>query len=162
MKILTFISFLCVFTFASSIAAKQSGDDEKAVSAVLDNLHDAASKADYKRYFNNYSTHAIFFGTDITERWTIDEFKTYTKARFEKGSGWTYKKTSRHIYFSADKKTAWFDELLMNENYGECRGTGVLILENNAWKVVQYHLTIPIPNALAREVVAMIRKQKEE
>ncbi len=162
MKILTFISFLCVFTIASSITAKQSGDEEKAVSAVLDNLHDAASKADYERYFSNYSTHAIFFGTDITERWPIDEFKAYTKARFEKGRGWTYKKTSRYIYFSADKKTAWFDEILVNENYGETRGTGVLIVENNAWKVVQYHLTIPIPNALAREVVAMIKKQKEE
>ncbi len=161
MKILTFISLLCVFTFASSITAKQSGDEEKAVSAVLDNLHDAASKADYKRYFSNYSTHAIFFGTDITERWPIDEFKAYTKARFEKGSGWTYNKTSRYIYFSADKKTAWFDEILVNENYGETRGTGVLILKNNAWKVVQYHLTIPIPNALAREVVSMIKKQKE-
>ena len=63
--------------------------------------------------------------------------------------------------FSEDKKTAWFDELLMNQSYGECRGTGVMVLENGAWKIAQYHLTIPIPNELAREVVSMIRKLKK-
>ena len=29
---------------------------------------------------------------------------------------------------AADGKTAWFDEMLWNETYGTCRGTGVLVL----------------------------------
>jgi hypothetical protein len=34
----------------------------------------------------------------------------------------------RHIDFSADSKTAWFDEMLDTPNLGPCRGSGVLVL----------------------------------
>ena len=61
------------------------------------------------------------------ERWTIEAFKAYAQARFDQGTGWTYTPQSRHLYFSPDKKTAWFDEILHNERYGQCRGTGVLV-----------------------------------
>jgi hypothetical protein len=51
---------------------------------------------------------------------------------------------------------AWFDELLDNKKLGETRGTGVLVKQNGEWKVSQYHLTIPIPNALASSVAELI------
>jgi hypothetical protein len=47
--------------------------------------------------------------------------------------------------------------MLDNDSYGECRGTGVLLLTEQGWKISQYHLTIPIPNALAKDVVKQIR-----
>ena len=96
-------------------------------------------------------------GTDATERWPIEEFKSYTKARFESGGGWTYHMKSRFIYVSEDGNTAWFDELLHNENLGLTRGTGVLVNQDGNWLISQYNLTIPVPNQLARDLAARIR-----
>ena len=89
----------------------------------------------------------------------MEAFKAYALPRFQKGGGWTYKPTSRHVYLSPDGRTAWFDEILVNENYGETRGTGVLVKTTRGWKVAQYHLTVPVPNELLREVVEMIKQE---
>jgi hypothetical protein len=43
---------------------------------------------------------------------------------------------------------------------GRCRGTGVLRRVGGVWKIEQYHLAIPIPNALADEGVKRIRAGK--
>jgi ketosteroid isomerase-like protein len=140
-------------------SAQAVSAQELAVAQVLDQLHDAASKADFARYFGLYSDDAIFLGTDATERWTLGEFMAYAKPSFDQGRGWTYTVTERHISISDDGNTAWFDERLDNKQLGECRGSGVLVKPDGAWKVVQYNLTIPIPNALAGAVVDMIRMQ---
>ena len=133
--------------------------DEAAVSQVLDALHEAASNADGDRYFGLYTDDAIFLGTDASERWTRNEFMAYAKPYFDQGRGWTYTMTERHVYVAEDGVTAWFDERLQNEFLGECRGTGALVKVDGAWKVAQYNLTIPIPNALAGEFAERIRTQ---
>lgn len=142
---------------APAQAPADATEDEAAVWNVLDTLHDAASKADFDRYFGVYSDDAIFLGTDATERWTRDEFIAYAKPYFDQGRGWTYTMTERHVYVSDDGATAWFDERLDNEFLGECRGTGALVKVGGAWKVAQYNLTLPIPNALAGEFAERIR-----
>ena len=148
-----------IMMLSTGLAAGGAADNESRVAAVLDDLHDAASKADYDRYFGLYATDAIFLGTDATERWTIDEFKTYAGPSFEQGRGWTYVPTSRRVYVSADGNTAWFDETLENASYGECRGSGVLVNKGGRWLITQYNLTIPIPNALANEFVERIKTE---
>ena len=140
----------------------QEASDTAAVSAVLDDFHDAASAADFQRYFGHFAPGAVFLGTDATERWTLDEFRDFARPYFEAGRGWTYVATERHVDLSPDGRTAWFDELLDNESLGVTRGTGVLVRLDGAWKVAQYHLAIPIPNAIAGEVVEMIRELPEE
>ncbi len=147
----------CVAVLVSS-APPTPDDHPAAVAAVLENLHDAASKADGKRYFGCFAPDAVFFGTDATERWTIDEFRAYAQARFDQGTGWTYHPRKRHVFLSHDRETAWFDEALHNAKYGECRGTGVLVKRGDGWKITQYNLTIPIPNEIALEVVERIRE----
>jgi hypothetical protein len=62
------------------------------------------------------------------------------------------------VTFTPDGHTAFFDELLDNAGLGETRGSGVMVREGGAWKVAQYNLSIPIPNALADTVVGLIRK----
>lgn len=52
---------------------------------------------------------------------------------------------------------AWFDEQLSSAAYGKCRGTGVLRRIDRRWRIAQYNLTIPIPNAIAKGVVGQIR-----
>ena len=156
---------LYALTIAVSVTAVASirsadADDAVAIAHVLDQLHDAAAKADGVRYFNLFAPNAVFLGTDATERWPIDEFRTYAMKRFETGIGWTYHVRERHVYLDDDANTAWFDEVLHNDKYGECRGTGVLVKLAGAWKIVQYNLTIPIPNEIALDVVEMIRRQE--
>lgn len=131
------------------------------VEATLDDFHLAASEGDGKRYFSLFSDDAIFHGTDITERWTKAEFQEYALPHFEDGHGWTYIPQTRNTYISEDGNTAWFDETLLNDNFGLTRGTGVLVLTDSGWKIAQYHLTLPVPNNLIRDLVTMIEEQEE-
>ena len=136
-------------------------DARAAVSAVLDALHEAASEAEFDRYFSLYADEAVFLGTDATERWTREEFMDYARAPFETGRGWTYHTLERHIAIATDGRTAWFDERLENAGLGETRGSGVLVMEDGSWKVAQYNLTIPIPNEMALDVARTIRALRE-
>ncbi|WOI37594.1 nuclear transport factor 2 family protein [Alteromonas sp. CI.11.F.A3] len=163
----------CLNAFAaevvsSPIAPRTSTKDkalleaEEKVNKVLDALHQLASDANFDDYFALYSNDAVFIGTDATEIWTVSAFKAYAQPHFSKGQGWTYTPHSRHVYFSKNRDVAWFDELLDNKSLGVTRGTGVLVLQNNEWKVSQYHLTIPVPNALADSVAEQIKSHRKK
>lgn len=152
------IAFCCMINHAIAVS---EDDRTKAVSATLAALHEAASKADGEKYFSLFAPDAVFLGTDATERWTLDEFKTYALERFKVGKGWTYtlQPGSRHISFSPDASIAWFDELLENSKYGTCRGSGVLREIDGKWRIAQYNLTFTVPNEAAEQVVKVIRDQ---
>jgi ketosteroid isomerase-like protein len=128
------------------------------VEAVLDEFHAAASAADTERYFAVLAPDAIFLGTAGDERWAGDDFRTFVDSHFSRDQGWTYDAHDRSVTLAADSRTAWFDEQLENASYGSCRGSGVLQLRGDAWKIEQYNLTIPIPNEIAGDVVARIRE----
>ena len=97
-----------------------------------------------------YTSDAVFMGTDKTERWTIDAFKTYAAPAFEDGHGWTYKVVERN--WEGDGNTRWFDEILFNDKLGHCRGTGVVEKTDGNWKIAHYSLTLLIPNDIAETV----------
>jgi hypothetical protein len=132
--------------------ARDLAAERAAVDSVLTALHQSASTGDWDRYFALYATDAVFFGTDATERWNLDEFRRYATG----SRGWTYDMTERHVFVDADGNAAWFDERLHHANYGESRGTGVLVRGDSGWRVVQYNLTFPIPNELANEFTRRI------
>ena len=131
--------------------------DENEIITVLDRWHNAASEADFDTYFGLFADdNSIFMGTDVTERWTVPEFKAYAKPYFDAGTAWNFTGHTRYIYFSADGKTAWFDEQLDTPNLGPSRGTGVLIYTGESWKIAHYNLTVPIPNDIVYDVVQQI------
>ncbi|CAG1002584.1 hypothetical protein PHYC_03005 [Phycisphaerales bacterium] len=130
----------------------------KAVAAVLDDFHDAASKADEVRYFEHFAKDAIFLGTDPTERWNLEQFRAFAVPYFQKGTGWTYAPSSRHVTVSTDGATAWFDEMLDNSKYGACRGSGVLVRAEGTWRVAQYNLSKPLYNDLLDELLPRVRE----
>lgn len=141
--------------FTTLTSQCQNVDREtKAVHQIIDSWHKAASEADFATYFNLMSDNAIFIGTDATENWNKKEFKAYAKPHFDKGKAWSFIPLERNIYFSADQKTAWFDELL-DTQMKICRGSGVLTKVNNEWKIAHYVLSISIPNELSNEIVKM-------
>lgn len=129
---------------------------------VLDRLHALASAADEERYFALFARDGVFLGTDATERWTVEEFRAYAHPHFAQGKGWTYTVKSRNLAIDPSGAWAWFDELLENAKLGTCRGTGALRREPGGWKIVQYDLTIPIPNLLAEEVAAQVRAHAQQ
>ncbi len=147
----------CVTWWTLPTAAEEAESPETRIAKAIDDFHDAAAKADATRYFAHLSSDAVFLGTDATERWTKAEFEAFARPYFEEGKGWAYTSTKRHVTVAADKSHAFFDELLKNEHYGVCRGSGVLRLEGGHWRIAQYNLSIPMPNALAKEFVARIR-----
>ena len=120
---------------------------------LLNGLHLDAHKGNFESYFDRYSTDAVFLGTDKTERWTIEEFKAYAKPAFSDGHGWTYVVIERN--WEGDGNTRWFDEILLNEKLGHCRGTGVVELINGEWKISHYALTMLVPNSIAAKVGAL-------
>jgi len=145
--------------FVGLAAAPAAPSGEAAVAAVLDDWHAAAAAADESRYFGHFAADAVFLGTDATERWTVAEFRRYAHPYFAKGKAWTFKAIERHVAFSPDRSVAWFDELLDTPNLGPARGSGVLLRAGDAWKIAHYDLSVPIPNALMKEIKQRIEEQ---
>ena len=127
------------------------------IDSVLDDWHQAAADADESRYFAHAAPEFVFLGTDATERWDLASFRAFAHPYFAKGKAWTFVPHDRHVTAHGD--VAWFDEKLDSASYGECRGSGVVRKVGGEWKIAYYNLTIPIPNALAKRVVEMIRSQ---
>jgi ketosteroid isomerase-like protein len=145
-----------------TLAAQTPAPTETAaIAAVVDAFHATAAKADEEAYFALLAPNAVFLGTDATERWDKAAFQAFAHPYFSKGKGWTFTPRNRHVDLSRDGRVAWFDELLDSATYGECRGSGVLEKLDGGWKITQYHLTIPMPNDLAKELVARIREGKK-
>lgn len=138
-------------------SSAHAGPDAKAVSAVLDDWHDAAAKADEERYFGHFAPSGVFLGTDGSERWDVPAFRAYARPHFSKGKGWTLKPSDRRVSFSEDGLTAWFDETVLSPSYGPSRGSGVLTLKEGRWLIAQYNLTVPIPNGLLTKVAGLIK-----
>jgi len=156
-KLAIVLSLVCSFGIGT-VAADDTELDK--VNRVIDQLHQYASHAQSKEYFELFAENAVFIGTDAQEIWSKQAFQKYAQPHFSKGKGWTYTAHNRHVYFAAVGNIAWFDEMLSNASLGVTRGTGVLEKVNQQWKITQYHLTIPIPNGLADDIVKMIRQHQ--
>jgi hypothetical protein len=151
-KIIVVVVVMVLFGCKSS-QPKNILNMKSEINLVLNNWHKAAAEANFNNYFNAMTDDAIFIGTDASENWNKQEFIKFSKPYFDKGKAWSFSTLERNIYFSSDKKTAWFDELL-NTQMKICRGSGVLVLdEKGNWKIKQYVLSMTIPNDHTDEVV---------
>lgn len=122
------------------------------INTVLNNWHKAAAEANFEAYFNFMPEDGIFIGTDARENWGIDEFKKFSKPYFDRGTAWDFKTLDRNIYASDKAEIAWFDELL--ETWmGICRGSGVMVKEDEEWKIKHYVLSVTIPNDNINQII---------
>ncbi len=130
----------------------QNTKETATINTILDQWHKAAAEANYKNYMEVLTEDAIYIGTDASENWTKSQFEAFAKPYFDKGKAWSFKALERHVYFSNDGQTAWFDELL-DTHMKICRGSGVLTKVNNSWKIKHYVLSMTIPNDNTNEVI---------
>jgi hypothetical protein len=151
-KIIVVVVVMVLFGCKSS-QPKNILNMKSEINLVLNNWHKAAADANFNSYFDAMADDAIFIGTDATENWNKPAFIQFAKPYFDKGKAWNFTSLERNIYFSSDKKTAWFDELL-NTQMKICRGSGVLVVDKNGnWKIKHYVLSMTIPNDHTDEVV---------
>nr|WP_297911834.1 nuclear transport factor 2 family protein [uncultured Allomuricauda sp.] len=129
------------------------------ISTLLDAWHKAAADADFEAYFSKMTDDAVFIGTDATENWQNEEFRSYSKPYFDQGKAWSFTAVERNIYLDQSKKTAWFDELLDTQKT-LCRGAGVLNKTKGQWKIAHYVLSIAVPNENVAELI-QLKKEKD-
>ena len=153
---LSVVTWLLVASGSVSAGASSADHLAKiaAIAEVLDEFHAAAATGDWVTYFDLMSDDAVFIGTEATERWIKPVFQAYAG----KTNGWVYLLKTRNINLTPSGDSAWFDEILMSKSYGTSRGTGILISTRDGWKISQYHLTFPIPNALAENITDEIKR----
>jgi len=153
------ISTLSLSTSAKTVTLKN--EQRQGAEQALTKFHQAAANANLTQYFNLLTDNAIYLGTDANERWTKTTFKEYVEPLFKQGHGWLYSKIARNITISEDGKSAFFDELLSNKNYGLCRSTGLLLNTKQGWKIAQYSLSVPLPNAIAKNIIKQIQQHAQ-
>jgi hypothetical protein len=145
-----------VVSLALLPAMSLADNQRAAIDALIDGLHQDAHEGNFQTYFDRYTPDAVFLGTDKSERWTIDQFKVYAEPAFEDGHGWTYSVKERN--WEGEGTTRWFDEVLLNEKLGHCRGTGVVEFIDGEWKIAHYALTMLVPNDIAAEIGAQTQR----
>ena len=133
--------------------------EESTIHSLLNQWHKAAATADEELFFGSMAKDAIYLGTDKSERWLRDELKAWSAKYFERDKAWDFKPYDRHIYFSVDGKTAWFEESL--ETWMDvCRGSGVLEKINGVWRIKHYHLSVTIDNDLIKDFISLVTKER--
>lgn len=151
-----------VFLITAMVSYQSPATDQDgniaAINSVLDDLHDAAAKADKVRYLGHFAPNAVFMGTDDRERWPLSTFSDYVAERFKGGKGWSYKAAERHVHINDDGKTAWFDEVPVSQKWGRFRGTGVLLKISGEWKVAHYSFSFLVPNEVWAETSELVKK----
>ena len=135
----------------SALDAAQDTAAEAAVREVLIDFHRAGFNADLERYLGHLSEAAVFLGTDPEERYALPDYADWVRPHFARGRGPRSIPLHQNIFISDDGGFAWFDERVHKPDLGTFRGSGVLALQGERWKIVQYHLSVPVPNELLGE-----------
>ncbi|MEW6762486.1 MAG: nuclear transport factor 2 family protein [Pseudomonadota bacterium] len=132
----------------------------KQVNAFVDEWHDDAANA-RMAYFDKIAKDGVYIGTDRTELWGRDAFKTWARKYFDRKAAWSFKATRRNVYASADKSLIWFDELLDTPNMGHCMASGVIRKTAKGFEIVHYQLSVAVPNEVVDQVTKTIRDHEK-
>lgn len=153
--VIFFTILSCTYSVSTDKKETQSKQELfKSAEGNIDAWHTAASEANFDTYFSLMTSDAVFLGTEATENWEKEDFKAYAKPYFDKGKAWSFTAIERNMYTNDDQTLVWFDELL-DTQMGICRGSGVLEMEGDSWKIKHYVLSIAIPNENTKEVISL-------
>lgn len=149
------VLFLGLTGLAGLAHAEADAALTKQVNAFVDEWHGDAASARLT-FFDKMAPDGVYIGTDRTELWRRDEFKTWARKYFDRKSAWNFKATRRNVYASSDKSLIWFDELLDTPNMGPCMASGVIRKTAKGFEIVHYQLSMAVPNEVADQVTRLI------
>lgn len=135
----------------------QAQTNELLITDLLETWHHAAAVADADTFFGSMTETAHYIGTDEKEDWTRDEMQEWAKEIFKRDTAWDFKTKTRTIYLNPEENLAWFDETL-DTWMGVCRGSGVLVLTDEGWKIQHYVLSVAVPNDKINEYLDTLKK----
>ena len=136
------LAFIWLLSVSTAFAQEK---DTLEVNQFLDQWHEAAAKADAQVFFGSIHENGVYIGTDASERWDKPSFWEFSKPHFERGKAWNFKPYDRQLHFGQNGQVAWFSELL-DTWMGVCRGSGILTRKAGQWQIMQYHLSVTVPN----------------
>ncbi|MBL6445048.1 nuclear transport factor 2 family protein [Fulvivirga sp. 29W222] len=148
-----------IIIFLLGISLVTQAQEKDHINTFLNNWHKAAAEANADIFFGSIANEGIYIGTDATERWDKESFWAFSKPYFDRGKAWNFKPYDRQLHFSEDGKIAWFSELL-DTWMGVCRGSGVLRKSEGSWQILQYHLSVTVPNDDIHKFIELINKEK--
>ena len=154
--------WLVLFCWCTSACADHHGASPvPAISATLDAFHAAAARGDKAAYLGLMTEDGVFLGTDEWERWPLrPDFTAYVDSRFKDGKGWVYRSVDQNIQLAPGGQIGWFDEVVLSEQHGRFRGTGVVVREDGGWKIAHYALSFLIFNEDWEAVVERTKKTR--
>lgn len=134
---------------------------KEAINALMNAWHKAAAVADEATFFGSMTADAYYIGTDASERWIKDEMIAWSKKYFDRDTAWAFTPLKRELFFTNDGKTAWFDETL-DTWMGICRGSGVVTLTKDGWKINQFVLSVCVANDVVNNYLDLIGKPRKK
>lgn len=130
--------------------------DPDSLHSFIDNWHQAAAVADADAFFGAMAPTGIYIGTDASERWLRDDLRSWAKNAFARESAWAFAPRDREVYYSADQRYVWWEELL-DTWMGDCRGSGVAVWEDGRWQILHYHLSVTVPNEKIQGFIDLVK-----
>jgi hypothetical protein len=128
---------------------------EERLNKFLNEWHDDAANS-RQSYFDKIAPEGIYIGTDKTERWNREAFRTWAAKSFAKPCAWKFTPLHRNLTVAADGQIAWFDEQL-SSGMGVLQASGVLRIEGEVPQILHYQLSLTIPNGLVGEISKLIQ-----
>jgi hypothetical protein len=153
------LALLLSISSACALAANADAALTRQVNTFVDAWHDDAAHA-RMAYFDKIAADGVYIGTDKTELWHKDAFKTWANKYFERKSAWAFKAVKRNVYTSGDGKIVWFDELL-DTQMGPCQASGVLRRTAKGFEIEHYQLSMAVPNEVGKSVTELISQHEK-
>ncbi len=115
---------------------------------VLESIQALQAEGDFPGVLTHTSADIRLVGTDASEHWDRAKLEGVVKAMEAQEFVWKVRVTNRVLTAGPSADVVWFEEKIMTVTpaVGELRRSGVLVLEEGAWKLVQSVTSFPIPN----------------
>ena len=144
--------------FASSHTEMDAAAGAKAVVDQFNKIFESEDMAAFDRVFA-HDADAVSFGTDAAERFVgYDALRKSVEEQFASFDGSKLAVRDEVVKASRGGDAAWFSEVVdwdtkaggQPVSLKGCRFTGVLEKRDGAWKVVQFHASMPVQGQAAQ------------
>ncbi len=151
---------LACLLLLSAFGAQADPTLKQQVNAFVDRWHSDAAHA-RPAYFDKIAKDGVYIGTDKSEHWRRDEFKTWAKPHFKRKSAWAFKAIRRNVYFSETSPSSGSTNC-WTRKWASCQASGVMRRKGDSFEIVHYQLSMAVPNEVGSQVTRLIKDFEEK